>query len=284
MATKDGKLFHARESRAVLREVFNQRDSNLEFLSLAELEITQARSTTLCHKREETLAFNLTGPASIFVEGAEFRMEHYDHLDMLTDHPLQQIFHIPDGGIDVQFFGLEHLAAAECQELLRESSSAEAGLADQVDFTFRRMRVKSLLQPVRMADDHHHQVIEVVGDAAGESPDGLHFLRLLERLGRAFVLGDIGDRFDDMGPAIGGRSLGPVYEEKLVSGQGDFAGDDGVARHRLGHPTKVARGPASCDLVVAGLPCHIAEFLEPGLILELDLMCRGIDDRYDDRL
>lgn len=80
MATKDGKLFQARDSRAVLREVFNQRDSNLEFLSLAELEITQARSTTLCHKREETLAFNLTGPASIFVEGTEFKMEHYDVL------------------------------------------------------------------------------------------------------------------------------------------------------------------------------------------------------------
>jgi 5-keto 4-deoxyuronate isomerase len=80
MATKDGKRFHARESRAVLREVFNQRDSNLEFLSLAELDIVDARSTNFCHKREETLAFNLAGPATVRVEGAEFRLEHYDVL------------------------------------------------------------------------------------------------------------------------------------------------------------------------------------------------------------
>ncbi|HRZ90572.1 MAG TPA: hypothetical protein P5117_13910, partial [Spirochaetia bacterium] len=80
MATKDGKLFHARDSRAVLREIFNQRDSNLEFLSLAELDIADARSTSLCHKREETLAFNLAGPASVFVDGTEYRMEHYDVL------------------------------------------------------------------------------------------------------------------------------------------------------------------------------------------------------------
>ncbi len=66
-------------------------------------------------------------------------MEHDDHLGMLTDHSLQQIFHVSDGGIDVQFFGFEHLAAAEGQELLREGGGAQAGLADQVDFSFCRV-------------------------------------------------------------------------------------------------------------------------------------------------
>jgi len=80
MATKDGRLFHARDSKAVLREVFNQRDSNLELLSLAELDIVDARSTSLCHKREETLAFNLAGPATVRVEGEELRLERYDVL------------------------------------------------------------------------------------------------------------------------------------------------------------------------------------------------------------
>jgi 5-keto 4-deoxyuronate isomerase len=80
MATKDGKLFHAGDSRSLLREIFNQRDSNLEFLSLAELDIADARSTSLCHKREESLAFNLAGPATVFVEGLPFKMEHYDLL------------------------------------------------------------------------------------------------------------------------------------------------------------------------------------------------------------
>ncbi|MEK6641160.1 MAG: hypothetical protein AABZ17_10885 [Nitrospirota bacterium] len=135
-----------------------------------------------------------------------------------------------------------------------------------------------------MADDHHHQVIQVVGDATGYSSDGLHFLRVLERLGRAFVLGDIGDRFDDVGSAIGGRRFGPVHKEKLVARQRDFAGDDRVACHRLGHPTEIAGSPTPGDLVVTGLFGNIAELIEPGLVLELDLMCRWVDDRHDDGL
>ena len=80
MTVKEGKLFTAVESRAVLREVFNQGDSPLEFLSLAELELKSARSTSLCHPREETLAFNLKGPVTIEVAGQAFELEHSDVL------------------------------------------------------------------------------------------------------------------------------------------------------------------------------------------------------------
>jgi 5-keto 4-deoxyuronate isomerase len=80
MTVKEGKLFTAAESRAVLREVFNQGDSPLEFLSLAELELKSARSTSLCHPREETLAFNLKGPVTIEVDGKVYDLEHYDVL------------------------------------------------------------------------------------------------------------------------------------------------------------------------------------------------------------
>lgn len=80
MAVKDGKRFDASMSKSVLREIFNQADSNLEFLSLAELTICGGRSTTLCHKREETLAFNLKGPVTVTVEGRDYAMEHYDAL------------------------------------------------------------------------------------------------------------------------------------------------------------------------------------------------------------
>lgn len=85
MATKDGKLFTAQQSRAVLREVFNQRDSNLQFLSLAELDIVDARSSRLCHKREETLAFNLAGPATVRVAGVAYELARYDVLYVPRD-------------------------------------------------------------------------------------------------------------------------------------------------------------------------------------------------------
>ncbi|HEY9055302.1 MAG TPA: 5-deoxy-glucuronate isomerase [Rectinemataceae bacterium] len=80
MALKEGKLFSAEGSKAILKEIFNQDDSNLQTLSLAELEIRGGRSTSLCHLREETLAFNLKGPVSIEVQGASYRLEHYDIL------------------------------------------------------------------------------------------------------------------------------------------------------------------------------------------------------------
>ena len=69
---------------------------------------------------------------------SRLRMKDHHHLDMFADHPLQQIFHVPYGGVDIQFLGFKDLATAERQELLGEGGGAQAGLADQVDFTFRR--------------------------------------------------------------------------------------------------------------------------------------------------
>lgn len=80
MTIKEGRLFDADQSRAVLREVFNQSSSNLELLSLAELELRDARISSLCHKREETLVFNLGGPARVEVEGVPYELAHYDLL------------------------------------------------------------------------------------------------------------------------------------------------------------------------------------------------------------
>jgi len=80
MTVREGRVFTAETSGAVLREVFNQSDSNLELLSLAELELKSARSTSLCHPREESLAFNLKGPVTIEVEGVAYDLQHYDVL------------------------------------------------------------------------------------------------------------------------------------------------------------------------------------------------------------
>ena len=38
------------------------------------------------------------------------------------------------------------------------------------------------MQQAAVADDGREQVVEVVSDAAGEPPDGLHFLRLAKML------------------------------------------------------------------------------------------------------
>src|SRR5207248_1668840 len=47
-----------------------------------------------------------------------------------------------------------------------------------------------LLDKLEVAHDHHEQIVEVMGDAAGELTDGLHLLRLQEFLFEQLALGD----------------------------------------------------------------------------------------------
>src|SRR6266446_441089 len=48
--------------------------------------------------------------------------------------------------------------------------------------------------------DDGEEIVEVVGDAAGEAADGFHFLRLTELIFEDAALGDVfGDGFEDVG-------------------------------------------------------------------------------------
>ena len=80
MALLEGRHFDASACRAVKKEIFNRRDSNLAMLSLSELDLVDARMESLCHKREETLIYNLAGPATVTVEGTPYELAHYDAL------------------------------------------------------------------------------------------------------------------------------------------------------------------------------------------------------------
>lgn len=75
---KPARHFRADDSRCHIREVFNQRESNLEFLSLSEIDLMNARSPEVAYKSEEALVFNLAGPVTMAIDGTEHRLEHYD--------------------------------------------------------------------------------------------------------------------------------------------------------------------------------------------------------------
>src|ERR1700730_9050153 len=69
-------------------------------------------------------------------------------------------------------------------------------------------------QEFGIAQNDRQQVVEVVGDPAGELPDGLHFLRLPQLLFHHFGSGVVGHR-----PAIAGEAAVPV-EERATAHEG----------------------------------------------------------------
>ncbi|MGC9312702.1 MAG: 5-deoxy-glucuronate isomerase [Sediminispirochaetaceae bacterium] len=81
MNIKPGKKFYLENGRCVITELFNQQDSNLDYLSAAQVDIFEGgRSPQLSFKYEETLIYNLGDDCSIQVEGEMFKLEHYDVL------------------------------------------------------------------------------------------------------------------------------------------------------------------------------------------------------------
>ena len=70
--------------------------------------------------------------------------------------------------------------------------------------------IEMLLQQLEVAGDHEQQVVEVVRDAAGQLPDGLHLLRLRQpslafpqRLLDMLAVAEIMDHAGEVAPAVG---------------------------------------------------------------------------------
>ena len=94
--------------------------------------------------------------------------------------------------VQIENPGLEHLAAAEGQELLGERRGALPGLHD----LFHRMAVaisggEAVQDELAVAGDDGQQVIEIVRHAAGQHPHGFHLLRLAELLFQAAAAGNV---------------------------------------------------------------------------------------------
>jgi mannose-6-phosphate isomerase-like protein (cupin superfamily) len=87
---KPGKKFSLRqEGPFLLKEVFNQGESNLEYLSLSHVEMSRGRSPCLAFPEEETLLFLLEGKAVAQVENQQYSMEKYDVLYIPVGSPFR---------------------------------------------------------------------------------------------------------------------------------------------------------------------------------------------------
>ena len=106
-----------------------------------------------------------------------------DHLDVLTDDPLDELHHVGERLVEVDEAAVELLPAPEGEQLPGEHGGATTGEPDVLDARPQLALGRQLAgDHVARAHDDGEQVVEVVRDAARERPDRLHLLRLTELL------------------------------------------------------------------------------------------------------
>ncbi len=101
--------------------------------------------------------------------------------DGRTQGALRERAHRGDEGVQVHHAAVELLPAGEGEELPGQALGARDGLAHAQGQVVPPLRAVRLLHQFEVPGDHHQQVVEVVRDAAGELPDGLHSLRAVPR-------------------------------------------------------------------------------------------------------
>ena len=121
--------------------------------------------------------------AGVGAHAAEVLAQRDRQPHVLADEAAEHLLHLLDDVVEVADAGLDHLLAAEGEELAGERRGALRGLADLVEpAVVLCAGPSSRGRELAVAEDHAQEVVEVVGDAAGELPDRLHLLGLAELL------------------------------------------------------------------------------------------------------
>ena len=116
-------------------------------------------------------------------DAPEGGVEPRHDLDVLAEERPQHARGVRDEGVEVDDLRLQHLLAAEGEELAHEARGPLGGAHDVLHLAQARVvRVEAPAQQLAVAHDHREQVVEVVGDAAREPADRLHLLRLAQLL------------------------------------------------------------------------------------------------------
>ena len=125
-------------------------------------------------------------------------------LHILADHPPQHFLEVFDQIVGVQHHGLEHLLAAEREQLPGEPGGPLRGFPHFGNVRLQRAVGREILaHEIGVPEDRGQHVVEVVRDAARQAADGLHLLRLAQLLLEALALGDVlADAERAGGPAL----------------------------------------------------------------------------------
>ena len=118
-------------------------------------------------------------------------------LDVVAEQALQERADLGDDGIQVERARIQHLAAAEGEQLLRQLGGAVGSALDLAEVAAQLdVAVCSLEQERGVAGDAGEQVVEVVRDAAREPAEALELLRVQELHLEPLPLGDVAEEGD----------------------------------------------------------------------------------------
>ena len=140
--------------------------------------------------------------------------------DLPADHGTDQFDQIADHGVGVGASALDGAAAAEAQKLAGEGRRPLGRLVNLLQVA-RSVPPRGPAPPWRagVAVDDLQEVVELVGDSAGQLSHALQLLRLPQRLFGVMVHDDLGGRFGQM------REEGVVFLGNRVFGEhGQHAG------------------------------------------------------------
>ncbi|KAF1854886.1 hypothetical protein Lal_00009772 [Lupinus albus] len=102
----------------------------------------------------------------------------------------QQFAHAAEQGRDVDGTQVQVLVARERQQLAGQLAAALAGTARDLRALLRHLVLRHQEDQVHAALDHVQEVVEIVGDAARQAPDGFHLLELHHRQLHALAFDD----------------------------------------------------------------------------------------------
>ena len=125
-------------------------------------------------------------------------------LDIAAQRRHQHVAHGVDALAQIDRHRHQLLAAREGEQLPRQLLAAAGGGTDRLHRLLFLRLAQAALQDLRIAGDDHQQIVEVVGDAAGQLAERFHLLRLRELLAGLFerdlrlalrgdVAGDLGE-------------------------------------------------------------------------------------------
>ena len=111
---------------------------------------------------------------------------------MLADEASQHLVHFRHDDVEVEHFGLQHLTPAVGEQLPRQRRGPLGCFADLLDVAAFGITGRQLAQQeLRVPENRCEEVVEVVGNTAGELPHRFHLLRLPELLFEMSLCGDI---------------------------------------------------------------------------------------------
>ena len=143
--------------------------------------------------------FHLPG---IGADAAQIGTEHQAQVDILADQPLQHGAETGHQPVQIEHLGLQHLAAAERQQLLGQGGSALPGLHDLLHRVAVLIAVgKAVENQLAVTGDDGEQIIEIMGDTARQHADRFHLLRLPELVFQLHPSADIHQDGKLCGPA-----------------------------------------------------------------------------------